>query len=127
MKSPSGGTAGRRKHFWNSRTSGVGPVIEFGLIVIACILVGICGRFCGGMLALLGNALVDGLPTAISHFSICNVLRARHMAMITTIFTSPLEFLSHHSASLLRQRRDSDNPDSMTSVGQSFAFLRVEG
>ena len=82
-----------------------------------------------------GGLLVTGLVTrrcagASSHFSIrmdCSVRVARAMfsEIRTTIFTSPPEFSSHHLASTLSRRRDSDKPDSKTIVGQSSSLLRA--
>src|SRR5438552_13585036 len=101
MMSFSGGIAGRRNIFWNSKTRGA-PLMLFSAIVISCVFVGTGrGFFCPG---LLENALVVGLcPTggASAHFSICNVLSASFIEMIITICTSPSELMSHHLASCL--------------------------
>jgi hypothetical protein len=126
--SVSGSTAGRRNILSNSRTKGA-PVTVFWIMVISCVFVGICGGGALGALGALGNALVGGrLPTigAGSHFSICRVCGARFIEMMMTIFTAPLDFLSHQSASILSLRSDSDNPDSKTIVGQSVLFGRKE-
>jgi hypothetical protein len=104
MISLSGSTAGRRNIFSNSRIKGA-PVTVFGITVISCIFVGICGRFCERILELLGTALVDGRVAFIgasSHFSIRNIDCTRFIEMIITIFTSFPEFSSHHLASNLR-------------------------
>src|SRR5205085_8786929 len=98
------------------------PVTVFWIMVISCIFIGISG---GGMLEALGNALVDGrllIIGASSHFSICSLCGTRFTEIIMTIFTAPLDFSSHHSASNLRLRSDSDSPDSKTIVGQSLLF-----
>jgi len=94
MISLSGGTAGQRNIFPNSRTKGAPvtvfvPVTVFRVTVISCVFVGI---------GLLGTTLVDGLPVtgASSHFSICSIDCARFIEMIIATFMSPLEFSSHH-------------------------------
>src|SRR5436190_19192896 len=86
MKSPSGGAGRRRNIFSNPRTRGAPVTVAvFESIVITCICVGTCGRFCGRMLGLLGTCLVDGLRAATaasSHLSICTVFVAGFTKMI---------------------------------------------
>ncbi len=113
--SVSGSTAGRRNILSNCRTKGApvtgedAPATVFETMVISCTFVGSCRMS--------------------SHFSICSLdcaFCARCTEMMTTIFTSPSDSVSHQLASNLRRGSDSDTPDSMTIVGQSVSFGRKE-
>jgi hypothetical protein len=123
--------AWRRKIFRNSRVNGAPlTVFEFEVesIVIACICVGVCDDWLGGVAAALVIDLVAGLLAGtgrFSHFSMIIVLAVRPIEKSRTIFTSPLESSSQICASCRSLVSDLDHPDSMTMVGQSVSRGRI--